>query len=67
MDYEFGEDNMKELIKFFKELFMITDENSKTKVGLAQFNREVKVQQPVKKITNIKKEVKLSDLMRKSA
>ncbi len=58
---------MKELIKFFKDLFMITDENSKTKVGLAQFNRELKVQQPVNKISNIKKEVKLSDLMRKSA
>ncbi|MBQ3819323.1 hypothetical protein II810_02640 [bacterium] len=58
---------MKELIKFFKDLFMITDENSKTKVGLAQFNRELKVQQPVNKVTNIKKEVKLSDLMRKSA
>lgn len=58
---------MKELIKFFKDLFMITDENSKTKVGLAQFNRELKIQQPVNKVTNIKKEVKLSDLMRKSA
>ena len=58
---------MKELIKFFKDLFMITDENSKTKVGLAQFNRELKVQQPVNKVTNIKKEVKLSDLMRISA
>ena len=58
---------MKELIKFFKDLFMITDENSKTKVGLAQFNRELKVQQPVNKVTNIKKEIKLSDLMRKSA
>ena len=46
---------MKELIKFFKDLFMITDENSKTKVGLAQFNRELKVQQPVNKVTNIKK------------
>ena len=58
---------MKELIAFFKDIFMITDENSKVKVGLAQFNREIKVQQPVKKVTKIQKEIKISDLMRKSA
>lgn len=58
---------MKELIAFFKELFMITDENSKVKVGLAQFNREVKVQKSPKKVVKVQKEVKLSDLMRKSA
>ena len=58
---------MKEIIAFFKEIFMMTDENSKTKVGLAQFNRELKIQQSPKKVTNIKKEIKLSDLMRKSA
>ena len=58
---------MKELIAFLKDIFMITDENSKTKVGLAQFNRELKIQQSPKKFTKIKKEVKLSDLMRKTA
>ena len=58
---------MKEIIAFFKDIFMITDETSKTKVGLAQFNREEKIQQSPQKITKIKKEVKLSDLMRKSA
>lgn len=58
---------MKEIIAFFKDLFMITDENSKVKVGLAQFNREIKVQTSPKKVLKAQKEVKLSDLMRKSA
>ncbi len=58
---------MKEIIAFFKELFMITDENSKVKVGLAQFNRETKIQTSPKKILKAQKEIKISDLMRKSA
>ena len=58
---------MKELIAFFKDIFMLSDESTKHKIGLSQFNKEVKVQVPVKKVTNIRKEVKLSDLMRKSA
>ncbi len=57
---------MKELIAFFKDIFMITDENAKVKVGLSQFKTVVK--QPAKKVTKMpQKEVKLSDLMRRSA
>lgn len=58
---------MKEIITFFKDLFMITDENSKVKVGLAQFNRETKVQISPKKVVKTQREIKISDLMRKSA
>lgn len=58
---------MKELITFFKEIFMISDENSKKKVGLSQFKKELSEQETVKKITPVSKEVKLSDLMRRSA
>ena len=57
---------MNELITFFKDIFMINDESSNVKTGLCQFNREQKVQQKPK-VEKINKEVKLSDLMRKSA
>ena len=55
---------MNELITFFKDIFMINDESTKT--GLCQFNREQRIQQKPK-VEKINKEVKLSDLMRKSA
>lgn len=58
---------MKEIIAFFKEIFMITDENSKQMIGLSQFKSEKEVVKPVKKIKKFEKEVKLSDLMRRSA
>ena len=58
---------MRELVAFFKELFMITDENSKVKVGLAQFNRETVIRKSSQKPEKLPKEIKLSDLMRKSA
>jgi hypothetical protein len=58
---------MKELITFFKEIFMITDENSKKKVGLSQFKKELTMQETVKKVAPMPKELKLSDLMRRSA
>lgn len=57
---------MKELIAFFKDIFMITDENSKVKVGLSQFKSDKPVKEAVKKIEK-PKEIRLSDLMRKSA
>lgn len=62
-----GKDKMKEIIAFFKELFMITDENSKVKVGLSQFSRETNTVKAPQKIVKQNKEIKLSDLMRKSA
>ncbi len=59
---------MKELIAFFKDIFMISDQNSNMKVGLSQFKQEdIKKKQTVKKIKKETKEVKLSDLMRRSA
>lgn len=35
---------MKELISFFKDIFMISDENSKVKIGLSQFKEENSVE-----------------------
>ena len=58
---------MKELIAFLKDIFMITDESTRIKTGLCQFSREHKVQKSPKKVEKINKEVKLSDLMRKTA
>ena len=58
---------MKETIAFFKEIFMISDENSKVKIGLSQFKEEKEIVKPVKKIKKFEKEVKISDLMRRSA
>lgn len=57
---------MKELVAFFKEIFMISDENSKVKIGLSQFKKS-EISKPVKKVEKVQKEVKLSDLMRRSA
>lgn len=56
---------MKEIIEFFKDIFMINNDNQK--VGLCQFKNNIKVEEPVKKVAKINKEVKLSDLMRRSA
>ena len=59
---------MKEIIAFFKDIFMISDQNSKMKVGLSQFkDEEPEEKKPVKKVQKIQKDVKLSDLMRRSA
>lgn len=58
---------MNELITFFKEIFMLSDENSKVKIGLSQFKEQKQNNKPVKKVKKFEKEVKLSDLMRRSA
>ena len=58
---------MKEIIAFFKEIFMISDENSKVKIGLSQFKEEKEIVKPVKKIKKFEKEIRISDLMRRSA
>lgn len=57
---------MKEILSFFKEIFMMSDENSKIKVGLSQFKEEEEQKTEVK-VAKVQKEVKLSDLMRRSA
>ena len=54
---------MKEIISFFKDLFMMTEDS---KIGLSQFKVDTKVEEPVVK-EKVTKELKLSDLMRKSA
>lgn len=54
---------MKEILTFFKELFMISDDNSK--IGLSQFKEEEKVVEV--KPAKVSKDIKLSDLMRRSA
>ncbi len=59
---------MNELITFFKDIFMINSQDSDIKVGLSQFKKEsAKDKQTVKKVKKVNKEVKLSDLMRRSA
>ncbi len=59
---------MKELIAFFKDIFMISDQNSGIKIGLSQFKHEKsEKKQSVKRVKKEPKEVKLSDLMRRSA
>ena len=59
---------MNELITFFKDIFMINSQDSDIKVGLSQFKKEsAKNKQTVKKVKKVNKEVKLSDLMRRSA
>lgn len=58
---------MKEILSFFKEIFMITDESSKVKVGLSQFKEEEQQKEQEEKSVKIQKDIKLSDLMRRSA
>lgn len=64
MILRFQEKIMNELITFLKDIFMISDESPKT--GLCQFNCD-KTQKVVKKVEKPQKEIKLSDLMRKTA
>lgn len=58
---------MKEIINFFKEIFMMSDINSKS-IGLSQFKTETPVEKTVKRENFFmqSKEIKISDLMRKS-
>lgn len=58
---------MNEFLSFFKEIFMITEEKSSVKIGLSQFKEEELAEKSVKKVEKLSKEVKLSDLMRRSA
>ena len=58
---------MKEIIEFFKDIFMLSDESSKIKIGLAQFKEENTPKPQPKKVKKVEKEIKLSDLMRRSA
>lgn len=57
---------MNEFVSFFKEIFMISDENSKVKIGLSQFKAAEELSEKASKKVE-KTEIKLSDLMRRSA
>lgn len=57
---------MTDILSFFKEIFMITDENPNMKIGLTQF-KDQKEEEIVEKPKKVSKEVKISDLMRRSA
>ena len=57
---------MNEIISFFKEIFMISNDSSKVKIGLSQFKHET-VEKPKKKPEKVSKDIKISDLMRRSA
>lgn len=57
---------MNEIVAFFQDIFMLKDNNSNMKVGLSQFKVDETEQKKVDKKT-VQKDVKLSDLMRRSA
>ena len=57
---------MDDLIKFFKDIFMIKECNDR-KVGLCQFKTETPVEKPRKLVVKASKDIKISDLMRRSA
>ena len=57
---------MKELIKLFKAIFMMKEDNN-MKVGLSQFKTMTPIEKAAQKVsTPVKSEVKLSDLMRRT-
>lgn len=57
---------MKELIKLFKAIFMMKEDNN-MKVGLSQFKTMTPIEKAAQKAsTPVKSEVKLSDLMRRT-
>ena len=64
--YYQGDLEMKEIINFLKDIFMMQDDNS-NRIGLSQFKIEAPIEKkPVPKNIFATKEVKISDLMRRS-
>ena len=57
---------MKELITFFKDIFLMKD-CADQKVGLCQFKSVTPVEKATASVEKPSKEIKLSDLMRRSA
>lgn len=57
---------MQEIVAFFKDIFMIKESNNQ-KVGLCQFKTETPVEKPRKLVLKASKDIKISDLMRRSA
>ena len=64
--YYQGDLEMKEIINFLKDIFLMQEDNS-NRIGLSQFKIETPVEKkPVPKNIFATKEVKISDLMRRS-
>ena len=64
--YYQGDLEMKEIINFLKDIFLMQEDNS-NRIGLSQFKVETPVEkQPVPRNIFATKEVKISDLMRRS-
>lgn len=58
---------MPTIVAFFKKIFLLND-NNETKVGLSQFKAEEETPGEKKKLVlKSSKDVKISDLMRRSA
>lgn len=57
---------MQEILAFFKDIFMIKECNNR-KVGLCQFKAETPVEKSHKLVLKASKDIKISDLMRRSA
>lgn len=58
---------MQELVSFFQGIFLGKN-NDKMKIGLSQFKKDdIQKKENTKKVVKHQKEIKLSDLMRRSA
>lgn len=57
---------MSEIIAFFKEIFMMKQDD-RMKVGLSQFKPEEPVAKPRKLVLKASKDIKISDLMRRAS
>ena len=65
--YHVGDLPMREIIAFFKNIFFMNDNND-SKVGLSQFKTEQETPVEKKKLElKSSKDIKISDLMRRSA
>lgn len=57
---------MSEIIAFFKEIFMMKQDD-RMKVGLSQFKPDEPVVKPRKLVLKASKDIKISDLMRRAS
>lgn len=57
---------MQDIIAFFQDIFMIKNCNDR-KIGLCQFKTETPVEKTRKLVLKASKDIKISDLMRRSA
>lgn len=62
-----GDLPMQELITFFKDIFTLKDSSNNRRIGLCSFKDEKPAEKPRKLVLKASKDVKISDLMRRSA